>query len=308
MAAGALTTLITKNPAAGIAVMGGGSAVTERYLSPGEFFEEKGLKLDRAADREKLLNDPKLMQEAAERGVIRALVVGSFDALSGGLAGKAIAGNPFVEALAQTATQAVLGASGEALARGAAGQKMDWNEVFGEGLGEMATLPVDMIVAGRGGTALPADTGPGQAGDVIPPEEEGLPAEGAGVDSFKAEPLFRPAPPALVPDSPRLTEFGSFLAHSRRRDRQRQVAGRDGNRQAIDHHHDAGGQRPAAGGRRSGGGYRRRRQGQDGCAHRADHGGGFSCRNHRACPASSPACGRGRGGGYASPAHSKRSL
>lgn len=142
-------TAATRNPATGIAVSGAGSYLTERYTSPAEFFSEKGFDLSNVEDVRRMLADPSVMEEAAQRGVIRGAVVSAFDMLSMGLAGQTMAGNPFVEGVAQLATQAILGSAGEYTARLAAGQELDWNEIVAEGLAEMATTPIDMAVAGR---------------------------------------------------------------------------------------------------------------------------------------------------------------
>ena len=216
-------TALTKNPQVGITIMGGGSYATERYTSPGEFFQEKGLNLNKPEDRERLLNDPKLMKEAAERGVIRGLIIGAFDALSGGVAGQTLMKNPLAEAVAQSLTQAILGAGGEYTGRLAAGQEMDWGEVIAEAIAELPTLPLDMIAAGRGQEpAAPPGTVPPEATPaetVIPPEEppdvtltpEELapepaptltPEQSAALTSLPTQ----IAEAAAVPDSPRLTE------------------------------------------------------------------------------------------------------
>jgi len=149
LAAALGTTVATRNPMAGVAVGFAGSYATERYTSPAEFLQEKGIDLTRPGDVQKLLADPGLMQEAADRGVIRGAVVGAFDALSMGIAGRSLATNPMIEALAQGASQALFGSSGELAARVAAGQEIDWNEVIAEGIAEVATAPVDMGIAGR---------------------------------------------------------------------------------------------------------------------------------------------------------------
>ncbi|MER9212387.1 hypothetical protein NKI54_09965 [Mesorhizobium sp. M0663] len=137
------------NPALGVGVLGGGSYVTERYTAPADFLAEKGIDLGKPEDVQRVLSDPKLMEEAAKRGVIRGAIVGAFDLLSGGLAGKAASHNPIVEAIAQSAQQAILGSAGEYSARVAAGQPVDWNDIVAEGVAEIATAPVDMGVAGR---------------------------------------------------------------------------------------------------------------------------------------------------------------
>ncbi|MER9388187.1 hypothetical protein [Mesorhizobium sp. M0435] len=137
------------NPALGVGVLGGGSYATERYTAPADFLAEKGIDLGKPEDVQRVLSDPKLMEEAAKRGVIRGAIVGAFDLLSGGLAGKAASHNPVVEAIAQSAQQAILGSAGEYSARVAAGQPVDWNDIVAEGVAEIATAPVDMGVAGR---------------------------------------------------------------------------------------------------------------------------------------------------------------
>ncbi|ESX70658.1 hypothetical protein X759_21720 [Mesorhizobium sp. LSHC420B00] len=137
------------NPALGVGVLGGGSYATERYTAPADFLAEKGIDLGKPEDVQRVLSDPKLLEEAAKRGVIRGAIVGAFDLLSGGLAGKAASHNPIVEAIAQSAQQAILGSAGEYSARVASGQPIDWNDIVAEGVAEIATAPVDMGVAGR---------------------------------------------------------------------------------------------------------------------------------------------------------------
>lgn len=149
LAAALGATIATRNPTVGVGVMGGGSYLTERYTAPAEYLEEKGIDLSKPEDVQRLISDPDLMKDAANRGVIRGLVIGAFDAVSGGVAGRALAGNPFVEALAQGVSQMFLGSSGEYTARLAAGQEIDWNEIIAEGFAELATTPVDMGIAGR---------------------------------------------------------------------------------------------------------------------------------------------------------------
>lgn len=141
--------LATKNPATGVAVMGATSYATERYTSVADFLTEKGIDLGNANDVGKLLSDPVLLKEANDRGIIRGAVIGAFDMASGGLAGRVIANNPMVEAVAQSVQQALSGSLGEYFARLGSGQEIDWNEIIAEGLAEIATAPVDMGIAGR---------------------------------------------------------------------------------------------------------------------------------------------------------------
>jgi hypothetical protein len=141
--------LATRNPAAGIGTLAAGSYATERYTAPAEFLSEKGIDFAKPEDVQRLITEPQLLQEAADRGVVRGLVIGAFDLISGGIAGRALASNPIVEAIAQTVTQAVSGSLGEYTARLATGQEIDWREIVAEGLAETATVPVDMGIAGR---------------------------------------------------------------------------------------------------------------------------------------------------------------
>lgn len=143
------TTLATRNSAAGMGVMAGGSYATERFTSPADFLAEKGMDLSNADDVGRILSDPVLLKEANDRGVVRGAIIGAFDLASAGLAGKVLAHNPLVEAVAQGVQQAISGSLGEYSARIAAGQKIDWNEILAEGLAEIATAPVDMGIAGR---------------------------------------------------------------------------------------------------------------------------------------------------------------
>ncbi|QIB38120.1 hypothetical protein G3A56_09065 [Rhizobium oryzihabitans] len=146
---GIAVTSATKNPTLGRAVGMSASYATERYTAPSDFLAEKGVDLGKAEGIEKLLSDPSLLKEANDRGVIRGAVISAFDALSFGLAGKALSRNPIAEALAQSAQQAVNGSLGEYAARKAAGQEIDWNEIIAEGLAEIASTPFDMGMAGR---------------------------------------------------------------------------------------------------------------------------------------------------------------
>jgi Large polyvalent protein associated domain 22 len=140
---------VTKNPNAAVATIGGGSYLSERYSSPADFLKEKGIDMNNPQDIQRVISDPKLLKESAQRGVIRGAIIGMFDTLSGGLAGKTIAHNPVVESAAQMAQQAILGGGGEAMAQVASGQPSDINSVIANGLAEIATAPADMIATGH---------------------------------------------------------------------------------------------------------------------------------------------------------------
>ncbi|NTZ90470.1 hypothetical protein [Agrobacterium tumefaciens] len=149
MAAALGVTAVSRNPSLGAATMGAGSYATERYTSPAEFLQEKGINFASAEDVQRVIDDPALLKEAADRGAIRGAIIGLFDMASVGLAGVSFSRSPFVEAIAQTVSQAVSGSAGEYTARVAAGQEINWGEILAEGLAEIASTPVDMGIAGR---------------------------------------------------------------------------------------------------------------------------------------------------------------
>lgn len=142
-------TAATRNPVAGIATLGFGSYASERYRAVPDFLAEKGVDLSKPEGVQRILSDPDLLREANDKGVIRGLIVGAFDAASAGLAGVPLAHNPIVEAFAQSAQQGISGMLGEYFARKASGQPVDWGEIFAEGMAQIATTPVDLGIAGR---------------------------------------------------------------------------------------------------------------------------------------------------------------
>jgi len=150
IAVGSLATVATRNPMAGASMMGGLSGLTERFSSPSEFLSKRGYDLTDPKTVEGILNDSGLMQAAAEHGYTRGMIIGSIDALSGGLASKTLFQGPLRNMLAQLGVQSTLGGTGEALAQQATDGEIDWGEVVMEALGEFATTPVEVIgVGGR---------------------------------------------------------------------------------------------------------------------------------------------------------------
>jgi hypothetical protein len=149
--AGAAVTAATRNPAAGIAVMGGGSYGTERFTSPFEFLQKQGIELSDPESLEKFMSDPALMESAQRYGIDRGSIIGLMDLLSGGVASKALVNSPLGNMLLQMAFQAGTGGGGEAMAKlKTEGHIDNWGEVVLEAIGEMATAPADVIaVAGQ---------------------------------------------------------------------------------------------------------------------------------------------------------------
>lgn len=143
---------LTGSTTAGAVAMGATSAAQEYGTTPVEFFAEKGIDVSTPDGAMKAISDPALMKEAAQRGVVRAVVVGAMDGLSGGLASQTLAKSHVGNMVLQAITQAAMGAAGEAGGQLASGQQFNLGDVLLEGLAEFATAPVE--VAGMGGSRL----------------------------------------------------------------------------------------------------------------------------------------------------------
>ena len=144
--AGAVTTLVT-GPVGGAVTMGTLSGLTERYASPVEFLSSHGVDLNDPGAIEKIIKDPVLMAKAKEFGFTRGMIIGSIDALSGGVASKTF-GGPVKTMSTQMGIQAGMGGGGEALAQVATTGEIDPGEVVLEALGEFATAPLEVVGVG----------------------------------------------------------------------------------------------------------------------------------------------------------------
>lgn len=144
-------TLATRNPAAGISIMAGGSFLLENSSGAMDFLAEKGVDLSTPEAALAVLENPELMAEATQRGLSRGLVIALFDAVSGGVAGQTLMKSAGGEVVVQGIAQMAFGAGGEAAAQVVAGQDLSWKDIVVEGLAELATAPIEVGgVAGRG--------------------------------------------------------------------------------------------------------------------------------------------------------------
>ena len=141
-------TAATRNPNLGAIALGTLSGVTERFRSPEEFLRAAGIDTTDPEQVNALLFNSELFNEAQKFGFTRGAIIGSVDALSGGLAGKALAQNPLVSLALQTSLQSGLGGGGEALAQLATVGEIDANEVIFEAVGEFATAPIEVATVG----------------------------------------------------------------------------------------------------------------------------------------------------------------
>ena len=146
MMAAAATTAVT-GPSGGAAVMGALSGLTERYVSPVEYFNSQGIDLNKPADLDKVLNDPEIMGKAKIYGLTRASIIGSVDAMSGGLASKAF-GGPLRTMATQMGVQGAMAGFGESMAMQITTGEIDPAEVILEVLGEFAMAPFEVIGVG----------------------------------------------------------------------------------------------------------------------------------------------------------------
>lgn len=144
IAAATAVTATTRNPTLGAIAMGGQSYAQERYTSPVEFFNSKGIDISTPEGVQRVMSDQALIAEAAQRGETRGLIIGLLDGVSGGVAGQALAKSPVGNMVLQSVAQAVMGGSGEALAQLATDGKVDMREVIVEALAEFVTSPAEV--------------------------------------------------------------------------------------------------------------------------------------------------------------------
>ncbi len=151
LAGATATTAATRSPVAGVTVMAGGSFLMENTNSAMQFLQERGVDMSTPEAAALVLQNRELMAEAQKLGVERGLIIAMFDAVSGGVAGKALLEHPAGDMVVQGIAQAALGAGGEATAQLATEGEIDWREVVIEGLAELATAPIEVVgVGGRG--------------------------------------------------------------------------------------------------------------------------------------------------------------
>ena len=166
----AATAVVTGSPIAAAGVAGVGSIASEGPSEFDAFLREKGVKLETPEDAAGVLATPELLQEAAGRGMTKGAVVGLFDALSAGVASKALLNTPVGNMLAQGLTQMLFGAGGEYASQKALGDATDWRDIVIEALAEGVTAPVE--VAGMAGSrvramAKDAMRQPGQTAEIL---------------------------------------------------------------------------------------------------------------------------------------------
>lgn len=168
----AIPASIAGGPIGAGAAIGGGSFVTDYAASILDGLGSEGVNIQDPEAVRKALRDPALLGRIVDQATRRAAVVGAFDAVSGGLAGKTLLPKTVVarfgeKSLAtelanialQTPLQGALGAAGEALGQVAAGQEIRPGDVLAEAFGEFFGAPVEVVSASAGRLLARAEEG-----------------------------------------------------------------------------------------------------------------------------------------------------
>lgn len=144
-------------PPAAATTLGAGSFATDYGSSIIEALTRAGVDVSNEGALSAAVKDEKLMRSVAAQAMAHAAVVGSVDAVSGGVASKLalpraaatrLAAQPVARELANVAAQVpiqgALGAAGEAGGQVAAGQKLDPGNILAEFVGEAFTAPAEV--------------------------------------------------------------------------------------------------------------------------------------------------------------------
>lgn len=139
--------------------MGSGSFTVERAASLNGAMIEKlqgqGVDINSEAAVMKAISEPEFFEEMKQDANTRGLIIGYFDALSGGLATKTLAPaamkkgitKELLNVAAQMPLQAGAGGAGEAAAQAATGEELKAGEILAEMAGELVQTPGDIAVA-----------------------------------------------------------------------------------------------------------------------------------------------------------------
>lgn len=174
--------------------MGLGSAHTEYVGGIFNALSEAGVDITNADALRQAFSDRDLMARIRHQSAVKAGVVGTFDALSGSLAGRSLlparvlAERPVVRGVAevgaQLPVQGAMGGAGEALGSLASGQDVEPGAVLGEIVGEAFTAPAEVLGARR----------LARRPEPVPP----APPPAAGPPASDAAPVAPPGPQAAI--------------------------------------------------------------------------------------------------------------
>ncbi|VDO06519.1 unnamed protein product [Brugia timori] len=150
----------TMGPGGAAATIGGNSFLVDYASTILESLNSAGVNTSDAEAVKAAMRDPKILESITDQAVKHAGVVGAFDALSGGIAGKMVlpqkiagklAARPLAQEMAnialQVPIQATLGAAGEAGGELAAGQELQPGQILAEAFGEFFGTPGEVVSA-----------------------------------------------------------------------------------------------------------------------------------------------------------------
>ena len=151
---------IAGGPLGSAATIGGNSAIVDYASSLVEAMQGAGIDVTNPDAIRTALKDPEVLSKIVEQAGKHAAVVGAFDALSGGIAGKMVlpktvagklAGRPLAQEMAniamQVPVQATLGAAGEAGGELYSGQDLQPGNILAEAFGEFFGTPGEVVLA-----------------------------------------------------------------------------------------------------------------------------------------------------------------
>jgi len=150
LAAGAATTLLTKNPSLGVAVATAGGYAQERFNEYNKDLVKKFGKeasLETEAGMRAFLDDPKRQDFVKGIGEDRALIISIASLLGFKIAGARLAKGTMANVALQIPTQGFVEMLGEGGGQIYSGQGFDSIETILEGLGGGVTAPIDIIIA-----------------------------------------------------------------------------------------------------------------------------------------------------------------
>lgn len=146
--------VVPGGPAVKAATMGAGSAAVDYGSTIIDALQKEGVDIKDAAALTLAANDPELMKRVSRQAFAHSLLVGAFDAASGGVAGKValpaktLAARPLARELAnvavQTPVQGAMGAAGEFTGEVAAGQDISPGNILAEFVGEAFGTPAEV--------------------------------------------------------------------------------------------------------------------------------------------------------------------
>lgn len=161
--AAAIPAGVAAGPWAAGSVLGAGSFATDYGASIVEGLRRAGVDTADTAAVRAAAQDTKLMQRVAAQAMAHAGVVGTVDALSGGVAGKlalpgrlsnVLAARPIAReaanVVAQVPVQGAMGGIGEAGGQVAAGQPLSPGDILAEIVGEAFTAPAEIATTAAG--------------------------------------------------------------------------------------------------------------------------------------------------------------